>query len=193
VRALWIAVIAVACGSSPPPPPAAPAAPRPKPAEPSEQAGLPAGYVEAQVLRVAATHEGAAVLLLDESSGSVLPIFIGGTEATSIDLRQRGVPPQRPLTHDLLDAIVKRMRGTLVKVQVDELRDGVFFGSVFIRVTDEVGTRRIIKFDARPSDALALAIGNKVPVYVAKKVLEEAGIAKDEILRQLAKPGGETI
>jgi bifunctional DNase/RNase len=136
---------------------------------------------------------GAAVLLFDEASSTVLPIFIGGTEATSIDLRQRGLPSPRPLTHDLLDTIVKRMRGSLVKVQVDALRDGVFHGSVFIRVADETGARRILKFDARPSDAIALAIGNKVPIYVAKKVFEEAGIAKDEILRQLQKPTGDTI
>jgi uncharacterized protein len=161
--------------------------------EPSESAGILVGYVDAHVLKVVATGEGSAVLLYDETSGSVLPIFIGGTEATSIDLRQRGVPAVRPLTHDLLDAITKRLRGTLVKVQVDALREGVFFGSVFIRVADDSGARRILKFDARPSDALALAIGNKVPIYVAKKVFDDAGIPKDEILRQLAKPGGETI
>jgi bifunctional DNase/RNase len=186
VRALIIAMLC-ACGSAPPPPPAAPAPP-PKPVEPSEPSGIPAGYVDAHVLKVVATSEGAAVLLFDESSGVVLPIFIGGTEATSIDLRQRGVPSQRPLTHDLLDSIVKRMRGTLVKVQIDALRDGIFFGSVFIRASG-----RIIKFDARPSDALALAIGNKAPIYVAKKVFEEAGLPKDEILQKLAKPGGDTI
>jgi bifunctional DNase/RNase len=191
--ALAAVIASSACGSSAPVPPPAPPVARPKPVEPSEPAGILAGYVDAHVLKVVATNEGAAVLLFDESSGTVLPIFIGGTEATSIDLRQRGVPPARPLTHDLLDTVVKRLRGTLVKVQVDALRDGVFYGSVFIRVVDDSGARRIIKFDARPSDALALAIGNKAPIYVAKKVFADAGIAKDEILRQLAKPGGETI
>jgi bifunctional DNase/RNase len=192
VRTALIAVLVVACGSAPPPPPAPPP-PRPKPVEPSEPTGILAGYVDAHVLKVVAANEGAAVLLFDESSGTVLPIFIGGTEATSIDLRKRGVAPPRPLTHDLLDSMVKRLRGTLIKVQIDALRDGVFYGSVFMRVTDDSGARRILKFDARPSDALALAIGNKIPIYVAKKVFEEAGVPKDEILRQLAKPGGETI
>lgn len=189
MRAL-IVVVAVACGSAPPPPPAPPQQNPIAPIAPSEPSGILAGYVDARIMKVVGTNEGAAVLLLDESSGVVLPIFIGGTEATSIDLRQRGVTPPRPLTHDLLDAVIKRLRGTLVKVQVDALVDGVFYGSVFVRVADP---RRIIKFDARPSDALALAIGNKVPVYVAKKVFEEAGLPKDEILQKLAKPGGDTI
>lgn len=147
---------------------------------------MPAGYVDAQVMQVVALSDGnGAVLLLDEAGSRVLPIFIGGTEATSIELRMRGVPRPRPLTHDLLDATIKKLRGKLVKVHVDELRDDVFHGSVFIRID-----RRIIKFDARPSDALGLAIGNKVPIYVAKKVLDAAGVDKDEIMKQLAPTTG---
>jgi hypothetical protein len=142
---------------------------------------MPAGYVEARVMQLIERDQGAAVLLLDEASMLVLPIFIGGTEGASIDLRMRGVPPQRPLTHDLLDTLVKKLKGTLVKVQVDELRDGVFHGSVFLRTE-----RRVIRVDARPSDALALAIGNKLPIYVASKVFEEAGVPKDELVRQIA-------
>jgi bifunctional DNase/RNase len=191
MRAAVMAISAISlwgCGSAPPhavlPPPPPPAAK----AAPSEPSGIPADYVDAHVLDVVATNQGAAVLLLDESTLAVLPIFVGGTEATSIDLRKRGVPAQRPLTHDLLDTVLERLRGKLVKVQVDELRDGIFYGSIFIRTE-----RRIIKLDARPSDALALAIGNKVPIYVARRVMTEAGIPKDEILRQLSRPGEPTI
>lgn len=186
MRAVVLSLV-VGCAGAPPPAPAA-APPPPPRVEPSEPSGILAGYVDAHVMQVVATSEGAAVLLLDETTHSVLPIFVGGTEATSIDLRMRKVPPQRPLTHDLLDTVLKRLRGSLVKVQVDELRDGIFYGSIFVRVD-----RRIIKLDARPSDALALAIGNKVPIYVAKPVFVEAGIPKDEILRQLAKPAEPTI
>ena len=185
MRILIVAAILVACGGPavPPLPPAAPVTARP--AEPSEPIGIPDGYVDAHVMRVVNLPDGGAVLLLDETTMAVLPIFIGGTEATSIDLRMRGDKPQRPLTHDLLDTVMKKLHGTLVKVQVDELRDGVYIGSIFVR-TD----RRVIRIDSRPSDALALAIGNKVPIYVAKKVFEEAGVPKDEILRQLAPTGG---
>jgi bifunctional DNase/RNase len=180
MRALIVtATVLVACGGAavapaPPPPLAS------KPVERGEPAGIPDGYIDAHVLQILERDEGAAVLLLDESTMLVLPIFIGGTEAASIALRIRGVAPQRPLTHDLLDTIVKRLHAQIVKVQVDTLRDGVFYGSVFLRVD-----HRIIKLDARPSDALALAIGNKVPIYVAKAVMQEAGVPRDEILRQL--------
>jgi len=187
MRAFLVWVVLAACGGSAvtsAPPPLQPA---PPPAEPSEPAGIPAGYVDAHVMQVIGSTEGSAVLLLDETTMLVLPIYIGGTEATSIDFRMRGLPPQRPLTHDLLDTIMKKLRGTLVKVQVDELRDSTFIGSVFIRID-----RRIIRIDARPSDALALAIGNKVPIYVAKQVFDQAGVTKDEILRQLAPPPGPT-
>jgi bifunctional DNase/RNase len=182
VRAALL-ILLIACGSAPLPPPPPPAPP-PAPAEPSESSGIPTGYVDAHVLEVVPLgDDGGAVLLIDETSGLVLPIFIGGTEATSIALRKRGTKPPRPLTHDLLDAMVKKLGGEIVKVQVDELRDNTFFGSVFLRVG-----KRIVKIDARPSDALALAIGNKLPIYVAKKVLEQAGVPADEIKNKLGPP-----
>lgn len=167
------------------PPPLAPPPPPVQPAEPSEPTGTPLGYVDAKVMQVVTLPEGAAVLLLDETTLSVLPIMIGGTEATSIDLRMRGVPAVRPLTHDLLDTVMKRLHATLVKVQVDDLHDNIYFGSIFVR-----SEHRVMKIDSRPSDALALAIGNKVPIYVAKKVFEAAGVPKDEILRQLGTSTG---
>jgi bifunctional DNase/RNase len=79
----------------------------------------------------------------------------------------------RPLTHDLLDAIVGELGGKIVKVQVDALVDGVFIGSVYLR--HHGGEVR--KLDARPSDAIALALGNDVPIYVQQAVIDEAGIA----------------
>ncbi|MBS1121647.1 MAG: hypothetical protein H6Q90_3875 [Deltaproteobacteria bacterium] len=186
-HAIVMTAALAACGGAVTPSPTPPPSPA-QPSEPSEPVGIPTGYVDAHVVQVVVLPEGAAVLLLDETTLTVVPIFIGGTEAASIDLRMRGAPPQRPLTHDLLDAIMKRLHGTLVKVQVDELRDGIYFGSVFVR-----SARRVMKIDARPSDALALAIGNHVPIYVSKQVFEAAGVPRDEILRQLAPSGGQTL
>jgi uncharacterized protein len=192
MRSIVVAVLALGCATTPPAPPA-PAPPPPvQPAVPSEDPKMPAGYVEVTVLQVVQQDdEGAAVLLLDESTSTVLPIFIGGTEATSIALRSRGIMPARPLTHDLLDSIIRKLRGSLVKVQVDKLEDKIFHGSVFVRIASE---KRIVRVDARPSDAIALAIGNRLPIYIARKVLDEAGVPKDEILRQIAPPAtGPTI
>jgi bifunctional DNase/RNase len=77
---------------------------------------------------------------------------------------------ERPLTHDLLDSVIRELEGELFKVQVDELRQAIFIGSVFLRREG-----RIIEIDARPSDAIALALGNKVPIFMAREVLESAG------------------
>jgi hypothetical protein len=129
--------------------------------------------------KVVGLGDSAAVLLVDQGVKVALPIFIGGTEGTSIDLRLRGEKPPRPFTHDLLESMLKRLNATIVKVQVDALRDNVFHGSVFIRANG-----RVMRIDARPSDAIALAIGNRVPIYVAKKVLDEAGIDPNSLQRQ---------
>lgn len=158
------------------------------PAEPSEPIGLPAGYVEMKPERVVALgDQGDALLLVDVPSNSVVPIFIGGTEGASIDARMRGTPRERPLTHDLLDHVLEKLHAQLVQVQVDELRDtedgGVFIGSIYVRASG-----RVFKLDARPSDAIALAIGDHAPIYVARQVIDKVGLHWDELQRQLATP-----
>lgn len=145
---------------------------------------MPAGYVEMKPERVVSLGDADALLLVDEPDNLVLPIFIGGTEGQSIDTRMRGVPPPRPLTHDLLDHVLQKLHAQLVQVQIDELRrsdeGGIYIGSIFLRANGHV-----IRLDARPSDAIALAIGNKVAIYVARKVLDDAGMKWDELQKQL--------
>ena len=138
---------------------------------------MPTGYVKVRVGAVGEVGGSDVVLLFDEVGQRIVPIVIGGTEALSINLRMHAEAPPRPLTHDLLDSMLRRMRASVVKVQVDELRDGVFIGSVFVREADGY----IFKLDSRASDAIALAVGNRVPVYVARPVLDEAGIGREEL------------
>ena len=133
------------------------------PAEAPEPVTKPAGYVEVRVLDVIGMGDGDTLLLVDDASILVVRIAIGGTEGMAIIGRVRGTPPRRPLTHDLLDDAVKRLGGTIVKVHIDELRDGIFHGSVYIRNAKG----RIVRLDSRASDAVALGIGNGVPIYVA--------------------------
>jgi uncharacterized protein len=121
---------------------------------------------------------GSAVILATPTDPRVVPIFIGGTEALSIHLRLEHQRYQRPLTHDLLDNVVRELGGELVKVQVDELKDNVFIGTVFVR-----DGGRIAPLDARPSDAIALAIGADVPIFVARKVVSAAGVRKEDFER----------
>ncbi|HUJ59564.1 MAG TPA: bifunctional nuclease family protein [Kofleriaceae bacterium] len=184
MRHIVIALVALGCASAPPPPPPAPPAPPPEPSAPT---GLPAGYVEMKPERVVALQDQGALLLVDAASNTVLPIFIGGTEAASIDSRMSGTPPIRPLTHDLLDHVMARLHATLVQVQVDELRGETFIGSIYVRANGVV-----FKLDSRPSDAIALAIGNRVPIYVAKAVLAAAGQPWDQVQQQLGPQPGTT-
>lgn len=174
-------LLAIGCTTAAPPPPEAPKPVAP-PTEPSEPPGMPANYLEMKPDRVVAQMD--ALLLVDEASNSVMPVYIGGTEAASIDARLHGITPPRPLTHDLLDSVMKKLHATLVKVQIDELRevgDGTaFIGSIYVRANG-----RIFFVDARPSDAVALAIGNHVPIYVSKNVLARARMKWDDVKQQL--------
>jgi hypothetical protein len=144
---------------------------------------LPAGYVDAQVLGVFQTATGGVVALGVADSDRVLPIFVGGTEALSINLRQNQEHYERPLTHDLLDAVMRELGGQLVNVQVDELKDNTFIGSIVVRHGGHTKS-----LDSRPSDAIALAIGARVPIYVASRVMDAAGVPRSEIPGLSARP-----
>ena len=182
MRAVVLSLL-VACRAAP-----APAPPVAAPVAAPERVTKPAGYVELRVLDVISMGEGDTLLLVDDVSNTVVPIVIGGTEGMAIVGRVRGVPPRRPLTHDLLDDAVRRLGGTIVKVQIDELRDGVFHGSVYIRTA----SGKIVRLDSRASDAVALGIGNGVPIYVAQAVLDEAGLERDKVMPQIAPTGPVT-
>jgi bifunctional DNase/RNase len=168
--------------------PAAPESPSPDikapEIKPSEGAPAPPqGYVIMKVADVVPTSQGNAVLLTDEAEERMLPIFVGGTEALSIQLRLDAKRYERPLTHDLLDNLVGKLGGDLVKVQVDEIRGSVFVGSVFVR---QAG--KIISVDARPSDAIALALGRRAPIFVASKVMDASSVKKRDLMRDAEEP-----
>jgi hypothetical protein len=180
----WLCIACGGAGSAPKPsaPAAAPRQPeapattaRTAPLAPAPAPGVPAGYVEMTAAGVAPMGAGAAVVLTDEGRTVLIPIFIGGTEGTSIEHRLGGQRRQRPLTHDLIDSILDELGARLVRVQIDEIRAGVFIATVLIRSGD-----RVVEIDARSSDAVALAIGAKVPIHVARAVLDEAGIEADD-------------
>jgi bifunctional DNase/RNase len=146
----------------------------------------PTGYVETHVLRVVTMHSGGnAVLLTDSGELVALPIFIGGTEATSIDLRERGEHYVRPLTHDLLSETIHELGGRAVQVQVDDLVSDVYRGTVVLERSDG----SLLVMDARPSDCIALALGEKVPIYVRKKLLDDEGVSVPSLSGE-AGPGG---
>ena len=145
----------------------------------------PEDYSTAEVLGVVASPQGSAVLLGANEQESVLPIFINPSQAMAIQLGLDGETFVRPLTHDLVDHIMKRLDTEIGKIQVDELRDGTFFATIFLITPTEV-----MEIDARPSDAIALAVKDNIPIYVADEVLDIAAFTEED-LRDLppADPG----
>ncbi len=110
------------------------------------------------------------VIMLRESEGErSFPIVIGIFEATSIDRRVKGMPSPRPLTHDLVAAVIDLMGGELQDIYISDLREHTYFAKLRIRKDGE-----LVEVDCRPSDAIALAVTAKVPIFVAEDVLGEA-------------------
>ena len=130
----------------------------------------PKGFVEMTVASVMEYRGSQAVVLKTLSGDYTLEIWIGPSEAFVIDLRLNRRRFQRPLTHDLLDSIMRELGGKLIKIQVDDLKGNTFVGTVFVK-----HNKKIIPIDARPSDSIALAIGNRAPIFVSQSVLDRAG------------------
>jgi len=109
------------------------------------------------------------VIVLKEREGErCFPILIGISEAIAIDRKIKGFEPQRPLTHDLLAGAIAALGGDVERVEVCGLQDGTFYAKLVI---EQQGA--IVEVDARPSDAIALAVRVDAAIYVAENVLGE--------------------
>lgn len=115
------------------------------------------------------------VLREAEGEGRLLPIFIGGPEATAIAFALEEVETPRPMTHDLMKDLLDEVGARIERVVVTELRDATFYAEIILRAAGEVHT-----VSARPSDAVALAVRYGAPVFAEEGVLEVAGRAVDE-------------
>lgn len=121
------------------------------------------------------------VLLTDKKKETVLPIWIGLCEARSIEIGISGVVPPRPLTYDLLAAMLRTLDAEVSRIVITDLRDRVFYAQVVVSVNGKVS-----RIDARPSDALALASRMKSPIFVDKSVIRKAAITDSgDVMREL--------
>jgi uncharacterized protein len=121
-------------------------------------------------LSASPTSNNAYALIMKELEGNRrLPIIIGAFEAQAIALEMEGVIPPRPMTHDLLKNLIDSFGTNLSEVYINELRDGTFFAKL---IFDNIG----VDIDARPSDAIALAVRCNSPIYVNCDILDETGI-----------------
>ncbi len=132
---------------------------------------------------------GAYAIVLKEIEGvRRLPIIIGSFEAQAIALEIEGIKPPRPLTHDLLKQVIDNLGGTVVEVVVSELRENTFYAKIILEISGLTN-----EIDARPSDAIALAVRTQSPIYVAETVLESAGfVPSEENERELTRQS-ETV
>ena len=109
------------------------------------------------------------IILRDEAGDRVLPIWVGIFEANAIALQIENVATPRPMTHDLLRNVIQDLDGTVQKVVVSELKENTFFAVIHLVVRGEA-----VLIDARPSDAIALALRTKAPIYVEEDVIDNA-------------------
>jgi bifunctional DNase/RNase len=127
--------------------------------------------VDVVALDLELTSRSPVVLLREqEAPYRVLPIFVGGNEALSIALALRGESPPRPLTHDLLAALIDSVDAHVDHVEVTSLREGTFIAELALE-----GPSGLRAVDSRPSDAIALALRVHAPLFVSDAVLDEAG------------------
>jgi bifunctional DNase/RNase len=114
-------------------------------------------------------HDQQIIMLHEVDGERAFPIVIGLFEALSIDRRIKGVVWPRPMTHDLICNLVDQLGGDLQDVYINELREHTYFARLRVRKDGE-----LTEVDCRPSDAIAVAVTAKVPIYVAEDVIEEA-------------------
>jgi len=131
--------------------------------------------VEVRGIYIAETPEGSAPVVILQNDEFVLPIYIGVSEAMAIHSALEKEVPPRPMTHDLFISVLEGLNASLSQVIIDDLEEGIFYARLIL---DFEGSQK--EFDARPSDSIALALRANASIFVAKSVMEKAGIPRDE-------------
>ena len=110
------------------------------------------------------------VVLKDDEEKFFLPIWVGIFEANAIALQLENITTPRPMTHDLLRNMIAELNARVLRIVINDLRDSTFFAQIRLAI----GSDRTLEVDARPSDAIALALRTEAPIYVAQSVLDQA-------------------
>jgi bifunctional DNase/RNase len=138
-------------------------------------------FVEMEVKGVSldAMGQSPVVILVDKESKKALPIWIGLLEANAIDKELRSIASLRPMTHDLLYSILAQTHVKVKEVKIVDLKENTYYATLFLEID-----KGVIEVDARPSDALVIALKSKTPIFVSAKILDEQGMAltKKEVL-----------
>ncbi|MEZ0324474.1 MAG: bifunctional nuclease family protein [Fimbriimonas sp.] len=139
---------------------------------PQREPGAMGEPVEVRIEGVFAHETNGAIsrfVLLSDELDRRLPILIGPFEAQAIQLVVEGTRPDRPMTHDLIRNVIERLNGTIDRAVIDDFWNTIYYAKIYIQHGDEE-----IEIDARPSDAIALAVRFDAPIFVAEGILEAA-------------------
>ncbi|RLC80794.1 MAG: bifunctional nuclease family protein [Chloroflexi bacterium] len=132
--------------------------------------------VKVESIQISLMSEHRVILLREIESERLLPIFIGPYEAEAIAIRLREIELPRPLTHDLLNNIITEMGGQVSHITVNALRNDTFYAYITVKLGG-----RELEIDARPSDAIALAVRANVPIFVEDDVMAEGIVPAADI------------
>ncbi len=116
---------------------------------------------------ISETHEEQVIVLKEVGGERAFPIVIGIWEAVAIDRNIKGQKSERPMTHDLLENVIRELGARLDRIVVTELRNRTFIAKLIVRRNG-----KLVEVDSRPSDAIALAVQTQAPIYVEEAVLE---------------------
>jgi hypothetical protein len=134
----------------------------------------PPAFVEMEVkgVRLDAIGQSPVVILADKEGHRALPIWIGLPEANAIDKELKNITSPRPMTHDLLHSILDQVQVKVSEVKIVDLKDNTYYARLFLTLN-----KKLIEVDARPSDAIILALKSKTPIFVLATILDAQGIA----------------
>lgn len=130
-------------------------------------------------IRISLVSQHRIVMLKEMDNERQLPIWIGPCEADAITIELQDVKVARPVTHDLLKNVISEMGGKVSHVLIKALNDGVFYASLFVDVKGQLR-----EIDCRSSDAIALAVRVKSPIFINDDVMEEAGILPEQDIQE---------
>jgi bifunctional DNase/RNase len=125
------------------------------------------------------TGGSSVVILVDLEDEKALPIFIGFSEARAIGLKINDIKTIRPMTHDLMNTILGRLKAKLTRIVINKVEGDIIYAILFIELQ---GTE--IQIDSRPSDAIALALRAEAPIFVSRGVLKAVGVELGESSRE---------
>ena len=126
-------------------------------------------------IRVSLMNYQRVVILKEKDADRYLPIWIGPAEADAIAVKLQDISVPRPLTHDLLRSVIDTLGGSVSHILVCDLESDTFYAKIVIS-----SNGKSVEIDSRPSDAIALAVRAKVPIYAEETVLEKAGVLLDK-------------